>query len=61
MLIKKNLKDRNKSKYMCNRCGKTIIVYEKHRVKVTSEEYGDDIWDFCHDCYNEFFKEMWEE
>lgn len=61
MLVKINRKNKLKSIYMCNRCGRFINLYEKHRVKVTSEEYGNDIWDFCHKCYNEFFKEMWED
>lgn len=61
MLIKINYKDKRKSKYMCDLCGKNLNVFEKHRVKVVSEKYKNDIWDFCHKCYENLFKRMWEE
>lgn len=58
MLIEKNVKDKRKSWYICDRCGKKLTGQSVYRVyaKEPKEISKKKVLDLCLPCYKIFLK-----
>ena len=49
MLVEKNIKDKRKSWYVCDRCGDVVSCNRRYIATVNYKKK----WDFCLKCYKE--------
>lgn len=53
MLISRDYKDKNKTLYVCDRCGMKVNIKNKKSIYVGNEsEHPIKKWDLCNKCYN---------